>query len=42
VYALKIDKLPDVDENASPAMIGFMANANKLGKATLQGMYGRK
>jgi Raf kinase inhibitor-like YbhB/YbcL family protein len=42
VYALKIEKLPDVDENASPAMIGFMSNANKLGKATLQGMYGRK
>jgi Raf kinase inhibitor-like YbhB/YbcL family protein len=42
VYALKVDKLPDVDANAPAAMIGYMANANKLGKATLTATYGRK
>jgi len=40
LYALKVDKL-DADANASPAMIGFMANANMLGKASFTGMYGR-
>ncbi|HVO87273.1 MAG TPA: YbhB/YbcL family Raf kinase inhibitor-like protein [Casimicrobiaceae bacterium] len=41
VYALKVDKL-DLDANASPAMVGFMINANKLGKAQFIGRYGRK
>jgi Raf kinase inhibitor-like YbhB/YbcL family protein len=41
VYALKVDKL-DLDENASPAMVGFMVNANKIGKAAFTGKYGRK
>lgn len=40
VWALKADKLP-VDENASGAMVGFMLNANALGKATLTATYGR-
>lgn len=40
VYALKTDKL-DVPADASPAMIGFMLNANRLATATLTGKYGR-
>jgi Raf kinase inhibitor-like YbhB/YbcL family protein len=40
VFALSVDKL-DVDQNASPAVIGFNANAHTLAKATLTGLYGR-
>jgi Raf kinase inhibitor-like YbhB/YbcL family protein len=40
VYALDVDKL-DVDQNASPAAIGFNAHAHTLAKATLTGLYGR-
>lgn len=40
LYALKVEKL-DVPEGASAAMIGYMANANALGKAQLTGLYGR-
>ncbi len=40
VYALKTDKL-GVPADASPAMIGFMLNANRLATATLTGLYGR-
>lgn len=40
VWALKVDKLP-LDENASGAMVGFMLNANALGKAQLTATYGR-
>lgn len=40
VYALKVDKL-DVPADASPAMIGFMLNTNRLATATLTGMYSR-
>ncbi|MGE5651376.1 MAG: YbhB/YbcL family Raf kinase inhibitor-like protein [Bacillota bacterium] len=40
VYALKTDKL-GVPADASPAMIGFMLNSNRLGTASLTGMYGR-
>lgn len=40
VYALKVDKI-DADANASGAMVGFMLNANKLGKATFTAKYGR-
>jgi Raf kinase inhibitor-like YbhB/YbcL family protein len=40
VYALDVDKL-DVDQNASPAVIGFNAHAHTLAKATLTGLYGR-
>jgi hypothetical protein len=38
IYALDADKL-DVDQNASPAVIGF--NAHTLAQATLTGLYGR-
>lgn len=41
VYALKVDKI-DADENASGALVGFMLNANKLGKASFTARYGRK
>ena len=40
VYALDVDKL-DVDQNASPAAIGFNAHAHTLAKTTLTGLYGR-
>jgi Raf kinase inhibitor-like YbhB/YbcL family protein len=40
VYALKVDKI-DADANASGAMVGFMLNANKLGKASFTAKYGR-
>ena len=40
VYALDVDKL-DVDEKASPAVVGFNAHAHALAKATLTGLYGR-
>lgn len=40
VHALKVDKL-DLDPNASAAMVGFMLNANSLGKATLEALYQR-
>jgi Raf kinase inhibitor-like YbhB/YbcL family protein len=41
VYALKVDKL-DADANASGALVGYMARANSLGKASFTGMYGVK
>jgi hypothetical protein len=40
VYALKADKI-DADENASGALVGFMLNTNKLGKASFTATYGR-
>ena len=40
VYALKVDKL-DVPADATAALIGFMLNANKLGKASFTAKYGR-
>jgi Raf kinase inhibitor-like YbhB/YbcL family protein len=40
IYALGVDKL-DVDQNVSPAVIGFNANAHTLAKATLTSLYGR-
>jgi Raf kinase inhibitor-like YbhB/YbcL family protein len=40
VHALKVDKL-DVPMDASAALIGYMLNANSLGKATLTAKYGR-
>lgn len=40
VYALKVDKL-DLDVNASGALVGYMINANKLGKASFTARYGR-
>ena len=40
VYALKVDKLP-VPADASPALIGYMIHANKLGSAKIQAQYSR-
>ena len=40
VWALKTDKL-DLDDKASGALVGYMLNANKLGKAVLTAKYGR-
>ena len=41
LLALKLDKL-DLTADSSAAMVGFMANANSLGKATFTATYGRK
>lgn len=40
VHALKTDRI-DVPNDASPALIGFMLHANRLGSATLTARYGR-
>jgi Raf kinase inhibitor-like YbhB/YbcL family protein len=40
VKALKVEKL-GLDANASPALVGFMTNANKLGEATIAATYGQ-
>jgi Raf kinase inhibitor-like YbhB/YbcL family protein len=40
VYALKIAKL-DLDEKASPAMVGFYLNNNTIAKASLMAYYQR-
>jgi Raf kinase inhibitor-like YbhB/YbcL family protein len=40
VHALKIEKI-EVAPDASAAMIGFMINANSLGKASFTATYGR-
>lgn len=40
IYALKTEKI-DVPADASAALIGFMINANSLGKASFTAMYGR-
>lgn len=40
VYALKIEKI-DVPSDSSAALIGFMINANSLGKASFTAMFGR-
>ena len=40
LFALKVDKI-EVPPGASPAMIGFNAGANAIGKAKLTGMYAR-
>lgn len=40
VHALKIEKI-DVPYDSSSALIGFMINANSLGKASFTAMYGR-
>lgn len=41
VHALKVDKL-ELPEGATASLVGFMVNANSIGKATLTGKYGRK
>jgi len=40
LHALKVAKL-DLPEGASASLIGYMVNANSLGKAELTGLYGR-
>ena len=40
VYALKVGKL-DLNADSSGALVGYMLNANMLGKASLTGQYGR-
>ncbi len=40
VHALKTDKL-DLPAEASAAMVGFMLHANRLGKASLTGLFSR-
>jgi len=40
VHALKTDKI-DVPPDASAALVGFMINANRLGKASFEARYGR-
>ena len=40
VYALKVDKL-EVPNDATASMVGFVVNANALGKASFTGTYGR-
>ncbi|WP_444894725.1 YbhB/YbcL family Raf kinase inhibitor-like protein [Microbulbifer sp. TRSA001] len=39
VYALKVESLP-LDENTSPAKVGFNINANKLAEAELEVLWG--
>ena len=41
IYALNVDKL-DVPADAQASLIGYMVNANSIGKATLTGMFGRR
>jgi Raf kinase inhibitor-like YbhB/YbcL family protein len=41
VHALKADKL-DIPPDGSAALVGFMINANRLGKASFTAKYGRK
>ena len=40
VHALKVDKL-ELGADSSPALVGYMLNANSLGKASLTATYGR-
>lgn len=40
VHALKVEKL-EVPADATAALIGYMINANRIGKATLTGLYSR-
>jgi Raf kinase inhibitor-like YbhB/YbcL family protein len=41
VYALKVEKI-DAGADASGASVGFMLNADKIGKASFTAKYGRK
>lgn len=40
VHALNVDML-DLDEKASPALVGYLINAHSIAKATLVSYYGR-
>jgi Raf kinase inhibitor-like YbhB/YbcL family protein len=41
LHALKTDKL-EIPEGATASLVGYMINANSIGKAKLTGVYGRK
>lgn len=41
VHALKVEKL-EVPEDATAALVGFMINVNRIGKASFIARYGRK
>ena len=41
LHALKADKI-DAPADASAALVGFMINANRLGRASFEARYGRK
>ena len=41
VHALKVDKL-DLDEKATPALVGFTLTMNRIDRATLTSTYSRK
>lgn len=41
VYALKTEKI-EVPPDATPALAGFMINANQIGKASFEAKYGRQ
>ncbi len=41
LHALKTDKL-EIPDGATASLVGFMVNANSIGKAKLTGVYGRK
>ena len=41
VYALKTEKI-EAPADGTAALVGFMINANKLGKASFEAKYGRK
>ena len=41
ISALKTEKI-DAPADASAALIGFMINANRIGKASFEARYGRK
>ena len=40
VHALKVERL-DLPADASAALVGYMINANRIGQASLQGLYAR-
>ena len=41
VLGVLVEKL-DVPADSAGALVGFMINANRIGKASFTGMYGRK
>jgi len=40
LHALKVEKL-EIPEGATASLVGFMVNANSIGKASLTARYGR-
>jgi Raf kinase inhibitor-like YbhB/YbcL family protein len=40
LHALKVDKL-EIPDSATASLVGFMVNANSIGKASFTGRYGR-